>query len=458
MKRHASMGLKLGVAFALVAAFTAVLAAAIVLVSWQQEFKSYVLQRLQDRADTAASAMAQEYAASGDWSKVRFTQLAYFGMMNDLDIRVLDASGSLVAYTADHDGQMAKGTGLQARLANVTARAAVTVKNKQVGEILVSSNAPGGLLSDRDVQFERATVLALALAALLAVVAASVAGSLYARSIVRPVNAVTLVAARLRAGEAEARTGMQGADAVSQLGETLDSMAETIQAERQAERQLTADVAHELRTPLQAIQATVEAMQDGVLPIDGQRLGILHDETVRLGRLTGSILELSQLERHSARFDMRPVDPAEAVEQAVEGSRALMEARQLSLESTIERGLTVMADSDRLVQAMGNLLSNAARYTSEGGTVAVTLSRNDDVALIEVRDNGMGMTEEERDHAFTRFWRADPARTRASGGLGIGLSVVREIVERHNGTITIASAAGEGTTVSIALPIAVVEA
>lgn len=454
MRRRASMGLKLAVAFALVAASTAVLAAVIVLVSWQHEFRSYVLQRLQDRADVAASAMAEEYAASGDWSRVRFTQLAYFGMMNDLDIRVLDANGALIAYTADHPGQMNTGRSLRAKLASVTARAAVTVKGKQVGEILVASTAPGGLLSDRDVQFERATVTALAIAALLSVIAASVGGVLYARSIVRPVNAVTRVAARLRGGEADARTGMQGSDAVSQLGETLDSMAATIQAERAAERQLTADVAHELRTPLQAIQATVEAMQDGVLPVDEQRLGILHDETVRLGRLTGSILELSQLERRSARFDMQPIDPADAVAQAVEGSRALMEARSLALGSRLERGSRVLGDPDRLVQALGNLLSNAARYTAEGGSVDVTLRREGDDALIEVRDTGMGMSEQELAQAFTRFWRADPARARASGGLGIGLSVVREIVERHGGTVAIDSTPGEGTTVRIALPIA----
>jgi len=447
------MGLRLSLAFALVAAFTAVLAAIIVTVSWQYQFKTYVTARLQDRAQTAATAMEDEYAASGSWDKVRFTQLAYFGMMNDLNIRVLDNDGTLVAYTTDHAGQMATSTGGRMSLADVSVRAVVLVNGKQVGEILVSSSAPAGLLSDRDVQFQRSTTLALALAALLAVIAASVAGALYARSIVRPVNDVTHVAARLRSGEADARTGMAGTDAVAQLGETLDSMADTIQAEREAERQLTADVAHELRTPLQAIQATVEAMQDGVLPSDGKRLGILHDETMRLGRLTGSILELSQLERRSARFTMGSIDPAGAVEQAVEGSRALMEARELALESAIEHGLAVNGDSDRLVQAVSNLLSNAARYTSAGGTVRVTLRGEDGQALIEVRDTGMGMSDEEREHAFTRFWRADPARTRASGGLGIGLSVVREIAERHEGAVAIESVPGEGTTVRIALPL-----
>ncbi len=131
-----------------------------------------------------------------------------------------------------------------------------------------------------------------------------------------------------------------------------------------------------------------------------------------------------------------------------------MESIGLAFTTSIHRGPVVLGDRDRLTQAVGNLLSNAARYTPEGGAVHVEVRAEGGEALLVVRDTGIGMAAEERTHAFTRFWRADRARTRASGGLGIGLAVVKEIVERHSGRIEILSAEGEGTSVTIAVPLA----
>ena len=212
-------------------------------------------------------------------------------------------------------------------------------------------------------------------------------------------------------------------------------------------------MAHELRTPLQAIQATVEAMQDGVLPTDEERLGLIHDETVRLGRLAGSILELSRLETGSAVFGLVPVDAAGPVRTAIESSRALMESTGHTLAESLEPGLIVRADADRLRQAVGNLLANAARYTPEGGTVRVRVVRDGREAVIEVADSGIGVPEPDRARVFQRFWRADPARSRVSGGLGIGLAVVREIAERHGGSVGVHTSDLGGAAFVIRLPL-----
>lgn len=280
------------------------------------------------------------------------------------------------------------------------------------------------------------------------------AGVAYARDMVRPIEAVTRAAEALRRGDRSARTGMRGGNPVSDLGATFDQMADAVEAERQFEQQLTADVAHELRTPLQAIQATVEAMQDGVLPTDEVRLSLIHNETVRLGRLAGSILDLSRLETGSAHVTLAPLDLAAPVAVAVESSRALMESTGHALEESAETGLVVLGDGDRLTQAVGNLLSNAARYTPEGGRVRIRLLRDGAEAVIEVADSGIGVAEEDRARVFTRFWRADPARSRASGGLGIGLAVVREIAERHGGTVGVHPSDLGGAAFVMRLPLA----
>lgn len=451
MKRE-GLGLRIALAFAFVAVATALIAALVLTVTWQRQFEAYIQRGVQERADAAAAVLASEYERAGSWDRVTFMEFSHFGMMGNLKLQVLDAEGNVIAYTTGPMGGFRMGSAPEGE--QVTARADIVVDGERVGEVRVAQNAPGGLLTERDLWFRRTSLAGLALAAVIAVVFASLAGALYARSIVRPIEAVTRVADRLRRGDRAARTGMTGGDPISDLGLTLDRMADAVEAERRFEQQLTADVAHELRTPLQAIQATVEGMQDGVLPIDEERLGLIHDETMRLGRLAGSILELSRLESGTAPFVLEPIDPAGPVALALESSRALMESTGHTVIESIEPGMTVLGDADRLTQAVGNLLSNAARYTPQGGTVRVRLLRDGTDAVVEVADSGIGVAEADRPHVFTRFWRADPARSRASGGLGIGLAVVREIAERHGGAVGVYESDLGGASFVIRIPLA----
>ncbi|MFA5843456.1 MAG: HAMP domain-containing sensor histidine kinase [Coriobacteriia bacterium] len=441
---------RLGLAFAAVAAVTALLAAALLGVTWQRQFTSYVRRGLQAQADGVAQSVAEAYAAAGGWQDLSL-QFSHSAMMSGLRVRILDADGKVIEDTAD---VMGGALTLPESDVGPVASSRVTVGGVDVGAVRVSPIAPGGLLTERDRQFVRAAFRGLLIAALIAVCLSSIAGAWYARSIVRPINAVTEVAAALRAGRRDARTGMRGEDAVAVLGATLDQMADAVEADREFERRLTADVAHELRTPLQAIQATVEAMQDGVLPMDVERLGVVREETMRLGRLTGHILELARLERGEVPFRSDVLDPAWPVSRAIEAHRALIESSGLELVEDVREGLGVRGDADRLTQAVGNLLSNAARYTEPGGTVVVRLSADEGEALIEVSDTGIGVAEEDSGRVFTRFWRSAGARELSKGGLGIGLAVVKEIVDRHGGGVTVAAREGGGTTFSLRLPLA----
>jgi signal transduction histidine kinase len=322
-----------------------------------------------------------------------------------------------------------------------------------VGSVVVSSLSPGSLLTDSDLQFRSSSTAGLGLAAIAAMLLATAAGLLYSRVFARPINRVTQTADALRAGDLDARTGMGGDDAIGMLGSTLDEMAKSIQAEREFERRLTADVAHELRTPLQAIQATVEAMQDGVMPADAEHLTVVRNETVRLGRLADSILELSRLENRSVHFRREAIDPAVPLTKAVDAHRALLESLELGVVTAIDEGGSISADVDLLTQAFGNLLGNAARYTPEGGTVTVGLHYDARQAIITVTDTGIGIPEDQCDRIFTRFYRSDAARERSRHGFGIGLAVVREIVDQHGGTVGFhANNPGPGTTFEVRMP------
>ncbi|HEX9093657.1 MAG TPA: ATP-binding protein, partial [Coriobacteriia bacterium] len=434
MKRL-SLGMQLAVAFAAVAAMTALLAGVIVTWSWANTFDSYVRERVREDASILAEAAGRTYAAYGSWNRGALVDLGVFGASRGLRVQVLDSSDAVVLDSAELQvstgmpgvtmmpgmGRSDSAQRADRPMREPIVRVPVYVDGGTVGAVRVASIAPGTFLTDRDLRFRTSSTTGLAVAGLLALGLASTAGFIYSRVFSRPIERLTRTAAALRSGARDARTGMHGEDPVGTLGRTLDEMADAIEAEREFERRLTADVAHELRTPLQSIQATVEAMQDGVLPADPERLGVVRDETVRLGRLADSILELSRLENRSAPMRSAPVDLSVPVSRSVETHRALLESLELELVQDIAEGVLVIGDVDRLTQAVGNLLSNAARYTPAGGVITVALTQQGSDAIVSVSDTGIGVPEEDRERVFARFWRSDAARERSRSGFGIGL-------------------------------------
>ncbi len=462
-----TFGRRLAIAFATVAALTAILAGALLSVAWNYQFNAYVRDNLQRMANGVAAIVAAYYPSYG-FDFQTLGQIPMLGSTYNVGVQVLDPRGRLIYDEATMRKHMMSaiqqgGAALPsveptgATILNPQGRVVtspIMVGAQRVGTVRVWAYGEDALLTSRDVQFRQGSFTGLAIAAIAAMLLASIAGAIYARRLVRPIGQITATAQALRGGDHDARTRMQADDEIGFLGKTFDEMADSIEADREMERRLTADVAHELRTPLQAIQATVEAMQDGVLPADEEHLGIVRDETVRLGRLAGGILELTRLERGSLAFRCDRIDAAGPVRSALDSHLALLETCAVSASASLADGVYVNADSDRLQQAVGNLLSNAARYTPAGGSVEVSLRRDDGDALIEVADTGIGIAEEDMSRVFSRFWRADSARDRSSGGLGIGLAVTKEIVERQHGSIGVRRREGGGTVFSIRLPLA----
>lgn len=463
--RRIGLRAQLGLAFAGVAAFTALLVAIVLAVTWQGLFEDYVRERVQISATNFARIAESSFVGFGRrWESNGLQWLAQWARFYHLRAQVLDVNGAVLVDSAwlslsgelpgMPDDPSREATQAVGPMNEPVVRAPVSVSGVIVGSVRVASESPGSMLTDSDLQFRSASTAGLGLAAALALLLATGAGLLYSRVFARPINKVTQTADALRAGDLDARTGMGGDDALGMLGSTLDEMAASIQAEREFERRLTADVAHELRTPLQAIQATVEAMQDGVLPADGEHLGVVRNETVRLGRLADSILELSRLENRSVHFRRADIDPAVPLTRAVEAHRALLESLDLAVVTAIDEGCVVSADVDLLTQAFGNLLGNAARYTPEGGTVTVALRSDGRQAVVTVADTGIGIPEDQRDRIFTRFYRSEAARERSRSGFGIGLAVVREIVAQQGGTVGFTpNDPGPGTTFEVRLPL-----
>jgi len=458
---------RLGFAFALVAASTAVLAGIITFLVWNYQFNDYVRQNLQSTADMIASAAGQAYEEDNGWKFSAYAVIPQVGARADVGVQILDTDDNIVydeaalrqqmQGTLDQDmGDDPFNTPLPSS-GHPTGRivtSPVLVEDRQVGTVRVWAYGTGGLLSSHDVTMRTSSMVALGLSACLAIIIATIAGIFYSRRLVRPINRITNAAAALRDGQTGARTGLAGEDEISQLGETFDKMADSIEADRKLERQMTSDVAHELKTPLMGIQATVEAIEDGIFPADSAHLSTINHETQRLTRLTNGILELSRLEAGSLPFQMRRIPADQPARAALDIHGQLIESAGLQILSEFSTGYYIMGDADRLQQAIGNLLSNAVRYTPEGGTIMLRgdYDKKTKRYSISVIDTGIGIKPDDLEKLFTRFWRADEARDRATGGIGIGLPITREIIERHKGMIEVTSEVGKGTSFSLVIP------
>jgi signal transduction histidine kinase len=217
---------------------------------------------------------------------------------------------------------------------------------------------------------------------------------------------------------------------------------------------MTADIAHDLRTPLSVITGYLESLRDGVLKPTPERLGVLHGEAQHLNRLVDDLRTLSLADANELPLMRLPTAPQAVLERAAAAYRHQASRRNIALTTGCEPGAPeVFADPDRLAQVMGNLVSNALRYTPDGGCIQLTARREGDGAVFEVRDNGAGMAPDVLPRVFERFYRGDGARPQPDGESGLGLAIAKSIVELHGGRIGAASnGPGQGSAFTIWLP------
>jgi two-component system sensor histidine kinase BaeS len=305
-----------------------------------------------------------------------------------------------------------------------------------------------------DMAFNDATVISLGIAVGAAVVTALILSWIVSVRVVRPVRTLAEATHRVARGTDTARVEARGGDELAQLADAFNDMAASLERAQEIRRQLLADVAHELRNPLATIDSYVEALADGVLPATDENWGAIRAETTRLNRLVDDLQKVALAEAHELDLRASPARPEAVLEDAIKAARPAYAAKGVALELTVDPDLPdVVVDRERIGEVLANLLANALRHTPSGGRVCVWARSQNGTLMIAIVDTGDGIAAEHLDRIFERFYRADPARSRASGGTGIGLAIVRAIVEAHGGTVLASSAGhGQGATFTITLP------
>lgn len=275
---------------------------------------------------------------------------------------------------------------------------------------------------------------------------------LLAQTMSAPLRRIRAAAERMERGELEAKVELGGDAELQAVGHALNRLAETLEQEEQLRRASVADLAHELRTPVSGLLSRIEAAQDGVLDDGEANLEAMHGEVMRLKRLLDDLDKLAAAERPGLLIEKRSVDLAAVAASEAEQMAASFAKKGVGLGSELTAA-RIAGDPDRLAQIVANLLSNALRYTEAGGRVCLRVAAEGREAVLEVTDTGIGIGAEDLQQIFKRFWRADKSRSRATGGTGIGLAIVRELVGAHDGRIEVESEPGRGSRFSVSFPL-----
>lgn len=439
---------KLTIAFVAVALIGVVLVAVLANRAASVGFQRYL--QAGELADLQAlqNDLGRFYALQGEWNGVnnvlRESSAGPQGGGGGYFLRVVDSAGNVVG-----------GRGGQSRsVEDFDVQLPIFANNRQVGSLLAEPAGGGGHAGE---QYLDSVNQAILWSGLIAIVIALFLGLLLARRITRPISQMTEATHAVAAGDLSQQVPVTSEDELGRLARDFNQMAQALELSEAQRRQLLADTAHDLRTPITVIRSHLEAMLDGVFAVTPENLAAIHEETLHLSRLVEDVRLLSLAETGQLPLEKKSVNLQDLAGQVVSVFAPLAEADGVHLESDLANVPPIMADEARFHQVLANLISNALRYAPLGDQdlPAVTVSLNQDAeeVFITVADNGPGLTAEQEARVFDRFWRSDSARDRQGGGSGLGLAISKSIVEAHDGRIVVDSTPGQGTTFTITLPI-----
>jgi len=490
ISRSAHPAPPIGLSAKLLAAFSLIVVVSIVVVavmsrqSAQREFTRFIEKNQAEPPDDLISQLSALYAEQGNWTDAEQV-LGQFSLGTEEQRRVpptllVDAQGRVVA---DNWSQLLTDQILEHELAGGWP---VQVDGETVGTLILPGSirpAPGFMLErlspEGAATLERVRQAILIGGVIAGAVALVLAGVL-AWGLVRPLHRLTAAAEGIARGDLSQRVPVTSNDEVGELAATFNLMARELERAEQLRRNMTADVAHELRTPLSIVRGKLEGVLDGVYPATPEHLQPVLEATELLTYLVEDLRLLAQAEAGQLALEKRAIDVGDLLQDVQVNFEPQASDQGVTLALDLPSELPqVTADWHRIVQVMSNLLTNALRHTSQGGRVTISAAVNSSPAVgssstmgssphrgsspppmggagvgikITVTDDGAGISPEDLPYVFDRFWRGEKSRSRAGGGTGLGLAIAKQLVELHGGTIGAESAPGEGSKFWFSLP------
>lgn len=439
---------KLILAFLVVSLFSTGIIVVFTRIATNREFNKFVNDRF--KADLV-DQLANYYQEHQTWEGVeesfdRFGDDHFKPADNrPLFFSIADINGKIITTGIDHrPGEIVSTDELNAGTQ-------IQVENKTVGILLINAAPEKNPLEDEFIHRINNSIL---LSAIGTIILALILGAILSRTITRPIRELTKATHEMAGGKFGQQVPVRSRDEIGELASSFNKMSDDLGRSFNLRKQMTADIAHELRTPLSLIIGHAEAVHDGVLSPSKENFEIIREEAERLEQLVNDLRTLSLADAGELSVEFQPVE----VNKLLSDIKAhyMIPFNQKRITLNLEPAPVILQanlDPIRFSQVLMNVLDNALRYTPEDGRVAISIKQNGDKVEINIQDSGNGVTPEDAAHLFDRFFRADASRTRDEGGSGLGLAIAKSIVEMHKGRIWAESEKDKGMKVIIQLPI-----
>jgi signal transduction histidine kinase len=389
-------------------------------------------------------ALQGYYMGHGSWEGVE-TIFGSINELNSLDILLLDASQHIVV---DRDSNPLSTVGSRYEIRPNDLALNMEENGQRVGVLVVTALSPWNRLG-----IARAIIFPVGLISLLLSIFLIIVASLLVRRFVNPLADVIYAAREVTNGKLGTRISSEGPQDMRSLSDSFNEMAASLERNDRERRDMLADIAHELRTPLSVIRGRLEGIMDGIYTADGGQVSLALEQTYVLERLVDDLRLLTLAESRQLQFEKKSTDLNQLARHTLDLFSA--EAREKNISLSLEAfsgDIKVEVDPQRMEQVMGNLIGNSIRYISEGSSIWLAIEEVNGTAIqLCINDNGPGVPEEDLPYLFDRFWRKDKSRSRAAGGTGLGLAIAKQLIEAQEGTIEARNLPEGGLQIRIAL-------
>jgi two-component system sensor histidine kinase BaeS len=423
---------------------------------FESSFKSYLDHNREKKIDRVVTEIEKTYKKEGHFSSNQVNELLHeYAMTDQLYFQLYDNMNHLQVDSSRIRGMM-NSLGLTEPVQNNeewnSKSYTLMVNKKVIGKL--TSIYPEGLIDD-EYTFIQTIQLYIYAAVILTIVLAIIFSMIFSKKLTSGLKKLSFATKELRQHNLDIRIPLTGLPSeVKELAVSFNKLAESLAKEELLRKQFTGDLAHELRTPLATLRSQIEAYQDGIWEPTQQRLQTSHEELMRLVRLVNELEKLLAAENPQAKLNKTELEAGNILSGVRDMFLPLFHQKgvQLNLLDPLQQEW-IKADKDKLVQILTNVLNNALKYTPEGKSVTLSvLSERDDYVGFLIEDEGLGMSEEDIPFVFERFYRGDKSRDRKTGGVGIGLSIVKALMDAHNGLIKVKSKINKGTSIILWFP------
>lgn len=427
-------------------------------ISFERGFIDYIKHGNEQRLQLLSDALGEQYAQHGNWRFLRNNDRFVFQILRSFEHdNSEDKPGPGMPphgwrtqfWVVDQNNKVLVGP--RAPIPPDGTRRPILVNGAEVGAVIASPVER--LTRNTDINFDKQQRQTSWLIVALATLLAALATFLLARGLLAPVKRLVDGTHKLAAGDFTTRVTPTSEDELGKLAQDFNQLASTLEKNQQMRRDFMADISHELRTPLAVLRGELEAIQDGVRKFTPETVASLQAEVGTLTKLVDDLHQLSMSDEGALAYQKAPVDLIPLLEVAGGAFRERFASRGLKLQFSLPDSITVFGDRDRLMQLFNNLLENSLRYTDSGGSLKISAEQHDKTVRLTFADSAPGVSDDQLQKLFERFYRTEGSRNRASGGSGLGLAICLNIVEAHNGRIIAAHSPFGGVSITVELPL-----